>query len=128
MNEWLAALAAVVGAISGAGGTLLALRRRLSSDNTAIAVEDAQQGFLATLQHERDEARDEARDAARDLAKAKAEIAGLKASLGAVEREKMRQTLEFAAFKRMVLRIHPDLAEYVISDYGDTLGDAGVKG
>lgn len=116
--DWNTALTSIVSVGGGVAATLLALRRRLSHDNTVIAVDDAKQDFVVMLQRERDQAMNDAREAVDQRTLLASEVARLRELLTASNKERVRQSLEFSSFRRLVLRLHPDMEEFLISDYG----------
>ncbi len=113
--NWESLIVALVGAASGGGATFFALRDRLNVSDTTAATEDARQNLLKTLMSERDEARNDAREAVDQRTLLASEVSRLKESLAASERERLRVSHEYAAFKRMVLRLYPEMEDYIAS-------------
>lgn len=73
--------------------------------------------FVELLLAERDEALDEARDAMRARHADAEAIARLSAQNEHQAREIARLTADFASFKRMMIRVYPEMRQFLSSDF-----------
>lgn len=96
--------AAVLGLVGGAAG----MRRRLSRDSVEVARDRAESAF-ARLAAEAVTHRNSDLQAVARLEEANAHLAA----------EVERLHLEHAAFRRLVIRLYPEFAEFVASDVAD---------
>ena len=101
----------------GLAGSLALLRRRLSRDQTEMTKDRMETNFIERLLKDRDAAMAEEREAARMRQVDTEAIARLTAQNEHQAREIARLTVEFAAFKRMILRLHPDMRPFLGSDF-----------
>jgi hypothetical protein len=102
---------------AGVASTVMLLRRRWSRDQTEMTKDRAESHLIITAMAERDEARAEARAAWASQQADGAAIARLTAQNEQQAREIQRLTQEFAAFKRMMARMHPETRDFLGTDF-----------
>lgn len=121
MNFELPGLAATVAALGAAGvglaGSVAVLRRRLSHDKAEMVKERVESGYVDLLLKERDAANADWRDAWRVRQQDTEVIARLAAQNAHLTAEISRLREEIASFKRLVLRLHPDMRMFLASSY-----------
>lgn len=101
----------------GLAGSLALLRRRISRDQTEMTKDRTESNFVERLFADRDLAMTEAREAWRACRADTEAIARLTSQNEHQAREISRLTVEFAAFKRMIVRLHPDMRPFLGSDF-----------
>ena len=110
---WAAAATAAIGAAGGA----VALRRRLSRDRTEMTKDRVESEFVTLLLKERDEALASAREAWRVRQVDAESIARLTSQNLYQQQEIERLKSEFAAFKRLMVRLYPTTRSFFDSDF-----------
>jgi MFS superfamily sulfate permease-like transporter len=103
--------------IAGVATSLALFARRVSRDRTEIAKDRAEQTSLAKLLAERDTAITESREFWRLRQLDGASIARLENRCANQQREIKRLQLEFASFRRMVVRAYPEIERWLESDF-----------
>jgi hypothetical protein len=104
-----------------AGVTALAvLARRLSHDRIVLAKDRVESSFVALLLKERDAAIRDAHDAWEERHADTQAIARLSVENEYQAKEIARLTTEFAAFKRVLIRLYPQTREFLESEFGTT--------
>ncbi len=101
----------------GLVGSAALLRRRLSRDRTEMTKDRVESKFVERLIDDRDAAIAEAREASHARQIATEAIARLTAQNEHQAGEISRLRVEFAAFKRMMLRMYPEALQFVGSDF-----------
>lgn len=114
----------LVGTIAGWGaagiglaGSVALLRRRLSRDKTEMVKDRVESGFVELLLKERDAANADWRDAWRVRQHDTEVIARLTSQNEHLIAEITRLRDEIGSFKRLVLRLHPDMRAFLVSSY-----------
>jgi molecular chaperone GrpE (heat shock protein) len=117
VNEVAQAIFAFIAGALGLAGSAALLRRRLSRDETEMTKDRVESKFVAQLLEDRDDAVQRAREASQGRQADREEIARLGAQNAHQAAEIARLTQEFAAFKRMLVRLYPETRQFLTSDF-----------
>lgn len=109
---WLAAIATAIGSAA-------VLRRRLSTDKKEMTKDRVESQFLENLMAERNAAAQMARDAFAERAADLRIMARLEAVNQQQARDIERLRREFAAFKRLVIRLYPEASKFLPTERDD---------
>lgn len=110
-------VATVCAGVVGLGASVALLRRRLSRDKAEMVKDRVESGYVELLLKERDAANADWRDAWRVRQKDTEVIARLAAQNEHLTAEISRLREEIGSFKRLVLRLHPDMRAFLVSSY-----------
>jgi hypothetical protein len=111
-------IAGIAGAVTAAVGGLAVMRRRLSRDRTEMTKDRVESDFFKVLLKERDEALAQAREAWLARRVDAESIAKLTAQNSYQQAEIERLKHDFAAFKRLIVRLSPSLRPFMESEFG----------
>lgn len=104
-------------AVVGLAGSLALLRRRLSRDKAEMVKDRVESRYVELLLKERDAANADWRDAWRVRQHDTEVIARLTSQNEHLIAEIARLRDEIGSFKRLVLRLHPDMRAFLVSSY-----------
>lgn len=119
MADLMQTIAGVGAAGIGLAGSAALLRRRLSRDKTEMVKDRAESTIVELLLKERDQARDEAQTALKTHHDDAQTIARLTVDSTYQSAEIARLVIEFAAYKRLMVRMYPETRTFIVSEFSD---------